>query len=272
MFKHLMGSAYHLHGGGIAFDGDKGGSGGTGAQSADSGAQEESTPFRDPYLELAGIKDLEEEDGDEGAEAILAAFADEEEKEEDEHPAVLPNGQKSPAEENQAAAAQLADQIRTSISAAKLPDELFGDDFDPSNPTSVRETMEKVYRLGIQNSVATAMKPMQMAMAQLRTLLHSEMETRIADAQGKFATKSRLDALVPALSNPKARKVLEPMRDILAGQKKSVEEQAKALNQIAARLGFDKTSKSGGTKPAGDGTKGVSRRSGSSALDSLFSS
>jgi hypothetical protein len=231
----------------------------------DSGGDE---PFEDPFVD-PGIEDDEDEGegGDESDLSDLVTALTEKDKEDDDVPPD-PNGKPTEAAENQAAADALGRELLDFIGKAAIPDEVFGDDFDPSDPGSVKKAMQGMMRHALSQSLVLSMKPLQLATEQLAAHMKSQMQHEIRRAQSSFVQESRLEADVPELLDPAARAILTPLRQHMESQGKPLVEQVKALKLVVAKLGLGKGKKSNSTDTGSRGR--VRRQTGGSALDSLF--
>lgn len=259
--------------------GSGGGDGGTGGAGGASHSQGEGEPaggsgggFTDPFLREYEELHRGDDDDDDGfvgsaemnqqVDDLLAAFA---EDGEGEGAGAGPDGVDPQKNQNEAKA--LGEELKAAITGMALPDEFFDQDFDAGDSQAVRGAMQKAVQYGVQQALGLSLKATDLAVRQTRDMTMANMRAEMKNSQSASATQSRLQQLVPALGNAESSKVLEPMRAKLESNGKSVEQQAKALNQIAQMLGLNKRAKAGS---GNSGNRGNRESSGTSALDALF--
>lgn len=256
-------------GGGADTAGGAGGSS-AGADSSKGGDDDFVDPFLAEYQSPGGDDGDGDDDGEPDAETLelLNQLAPKEKEADKLDPKGKPDDSLT---RNKAAGEALGAELKQLIDNMTLPDNIFGDDFNPNDPAALKAAMVATTRHTLQQALALTMKPMRLAMQQMNEYMVRQMKDEIAAAQGEFKTVSRLESLVPAFGNPQSRAVLTPMRDLLVKQGKSVEEQAKVLNGIATRLGLSREPAKGRREQgAGSRDQGSGVKKGANALDAIF--
>jgi len=181
----------------------------------------------------------------------------------------LPGQQQQAAPVDQARLAQdMGNQLRAAIDAAQLPDGILGDSFNPNDPQAMRGALNQVMQHAMAQSVALALRPMQAAMNQLRESMTAQMKAEITAAQTGYATRTKLETLVPEIVDPKIGAILRPMNQHLESQGQSVEVRAKTLKAIIQRMGL-KPAPKGGAQQMDDGSTQIV---GNDALNAIFGS
>lgn len=251
------------HGGGDGAGGDVtagGGHSGVGEMriDPDTGAEVRGT----------SIFDSEGDDEDEGGEdpdidELLRALGDDDEDDEDEHDSLDVSG-------NQAAATALTDTIRRDIASARLADEVFGEEFDPTDADSVKTVMNRAYQVAIRDALVLAMRPMKMALEHSQQQTALQIQQSIASAAKVSGNVNQLNTLAPVMTTESGKKMLGPIQKQLAKDGKTVKEQADILNAFAKRMGLKATASRRSGTGGKQGTDSV--RTGARALDALFSS
>lgn len=246
-----------------------GGAGGAGGEGNQPAEEEFVDPFDQMYQHGSADEDDFDDDEDDGeelmdTESLMKMFAPKKDE-----AGGKPNGQQDSANDpkrNQQQANELKTQLQQQIQSMTLPDDVFGEDFDRGDPGAMRQAIQKATQHAVANAVAMAMKPTQMAMGQLQTDMMAQVKAQIAESQQTQMTEGKLNAQVPALNDPAAKAMLEPMRQKLHEDGVEIEEQARVLNSIANQLGLNKKTKRTGAKGSGN----PKPRTGKDAMKDLF--
>lgn len=237
-------------------EGGTGGGGDTGA--GDSGGQGQSfDPVRD-----FGIKQETKTEDDEGFDILLDSVKVAQ-TETQKAEALRESAQQVTPEKQKEIVAGMHSQLQTAIGNVKLPDDMFGADFDPSDGGQIREVIAKSVKFAIQQAVGMAMFPTSQAMQQNNTALIAQVKAMMNENLGNNNESVKLQSDFPLLADPSAGPLFRDMNERMVKAGKKYPERLKALRGFAQRLELN-------VDGARDDSSGGGLLTGAAALDNLF--
>lgn len=174
-------------------------------------------------------------------------------------------------EQQQAESQAMLRQLQQNVGNLKLADDLFGADFDPTNPQQLRETMTKAVQFAVMQAVGMSMFPMSKALEANHRSIEGRLAMMMKEHLGGNNESLRLQEEFPLIDDPNYGSLFKEMDSTLRKAKKPYGERLRALKGLATRLGVQpKTSQRGGSGGSGGMGDMGGLLTGSDALDALF--
>lgn len=171
-------------------------------------------------------------------------------------------------EQQQAESQAMLRQLQTNVGNLKLADDLFGENFDPSNPQSIRETMTKAVQFAVLQAVGMSMFPMSKALEANHRSLEGRMQALLRENLSGNNESLRLQEEFPLIDDQQYGSLFKEMNKTLITAKKPYAERLRALKGLATRLGVESRKPNSRSNSGGSPDGGL--LTGAEALDSLF--
>ncbi len=252
-----------------------------GGGSNDFGGGDETHPGQS---QLIGFNDDENGDSNnEEIESIFQMFDDEETDDDDDSGNGNGNNQNNnnngggnPGDVHQQEVQALESEIRNSIAKMMVPENIFPENFDPSDSNQLRTVLNKTVQAAVAQSLNVVFKPVQLGMKQLTTQLDSTINDRIANARTGMQDQSILESIVPEINDPKHSSLVQSLDNTLKAKGRKAKDRATTIRKMLNQMGIKSNPGDGGNRRASGlndgGGNGSTYKSGKAALDSFFGS